>query len=149
MASDVRLDDPILFTLGQFKAQGFTYGSVIATEWFSQHFGIKPPTTIPEADQAKMLYATYMGQFRAKLLVDCKMALRTKNGIGQEVVLPGEQTSWAMDEAKNIITKELERAKDRLVYINSEELNDSERKENTDAIAKLSFFSRKTARELP
>lgn len=149
MSENIRLDDPVLYTLSQFKASGFTYGSVIATEWFSQCFGIKPPTTIPEADQAKMLYATYLGQFRTKLLVECKMALRTKAGVGQEVVHPKEQTSWAMDEAKSAITRELERARDRLAYVNANELSDSERKENTDAIAKLSFFSRKAAKELP
>lgn len=149
MAENVRFDNPILHAIAEFKAAGFTYGKVIPTEWFMDRFGIKPWTNVHEYNQAQTLYATYMGQFRNKLLIEMKMALRTKPGHGQEVVLPTEQTSWAMDEAKSAITKELEKARDRLTYVNTAELNDAERKENTDAIAKLSFFSRKAAKELP
>ena len=149
MAENICFDNPILNAMAEFKVAGFTYGSIIPTEWFMARFGIKPWTNVHEYNQAQTLYATYMGQFRNKLLIERKMALRTKSGQGQEVVQPTEQTSWAMIEAKSAITKELEKARDRLLYVNTSELNDAERKENTDAIAKLSFFSRKAAKELP
>jgi len=149
MAEIVRFDNPVLHAIAEFKAAGFSYGTIIPTEWFMERFGIKPWTNVNEYNQAQTLYATYMGQFRNKLLIECRMALKTKAGLGQAVVLPAEQTSWAMDEAKSAITKELERARDRLTYVNTDELTDAERKENTDAQAKLSFFSRKAAKELP
>lgn len=149
MAENIRFDDPVLHAIEEFKAAGFTYGSVVTTEWFMERFGIKPWTNVTEFSQAKMLYVAYMGAFRKKLLFEMRMALRTVDGVGQEVIQPAEQTSWAMDEAKSAITKELEKARDRLTYVNADELSDAERKENTDAIAKLSFFSRKAAKELP
>jgi len=53
-----------------------------------------------------------------------------------------------MDDVRNIITKELERATDRLINVNHELLSDTERQENTDSMAKLSFFAKKNIKQL-
>lgn len=144
----LRLNDPVLYALQCFEDAGFSYGDVIPREWFLSRFGIQEAQSIAEADENKMIYAKYLGALRAKVLSKHKMALRTKEGLGQEIVMPGEQTEWALQEAKGQITKELEKAKDRLTNIKYSELSDSEIRENTDAIAHLGFFKRKALKKL-
>jgi hypothetical protein len=146
--SNIRLNDPVLYAIQCFEEAGFSYGDIIPREWFLSRFGIQEPQSIAEADENKMIYAKYLGAFRAKVLSMHKMALRTKEGLGQEIVMPGDQTEWALQEAKGQITKELERAKDRLSNVKYSELSDSEIRENTDAIAHLGFFKRKALRKL-
>lgn len=145
----VRKNDPIDHTLEQFTIAGFSYGTIIPKAWFDAQFDIPEPQTVADVYKSQILYASLMGAFRTKLLVHKKMALRTKTGVGQEVVQPGEQTSWAMSEAKNSISLAIEKANDRLSHVAFESLSDEEQRENVDARAKLSFFKRKGARSLP
>ena len=146
--SDTRKNDPVAYTVEQFEAAGFTYGSVIPKSWFDHHLDIPEPQIIADVHKSQILYASLMGELRAKLLVQKKMALRTKAGVGQEVIHPGEQTEWAMSEVKNALHRELEKARDRLCYVDATALTDEERRENMDAQAKLSFFQRKGLRAL-
>lgn len=146
--SDTRKNDPVAYTVEQFELAGFTYGSVIPKSWFDHHLEIPEPETVADVQKSQILYASLMGELRAALLVTKKMALRTKTGVGQEVIHPGEQTEWAMAEVKNSIARELEKARDRLCYVNFGSLTDEERRENMDAQAKLSFFQRKGLRAL-
>lgn len=146
---NVRLADPVKHTIQRFFEAGFTYGSVIPTEWFFKNFGLKDPQTIAEADQVKMIYAQYMGALRARMLAEHKMALRTKAGFGQEVVSPGEQTRWAMADAQSSVAMILSKTRDRLTYINRGQLSDTERRENTDALNRLSFLDRDSQKALP
>lgn len=146
---NVRFADPVKHTIQRFFEAGYTYGSVIFTEWFSQSFGLKEPQSIAEADQIKMIYAQYMGALRARMLAEHNMALRTKSGYGQEVVLPDEQTRWAMADAQSAITLVLSKTRDRLTYINHNELSDTGRRENMDALNRLSFLDRYSRKALP
>ena len=146
--SETRKNDPVAYTVEQFEIAGFTYGSVIPKTWFDHHLDIPEPKTIADVHKSQILYAQLMGELRTKLLVQKKMALRTKTGIGQEVIHPGDQTEWAMAEVKNALSRELEKARDRLCYVDATALTDEERRENMDAQAKLSFFQRKGMRAL-
>ena len=136
--------DPIEFAIQRFFEHGYSYGSIIPNEWFRTHFGLRAPESIAEADQARMLYMQYMGIFRSNMLIFHRMALRSKSGIGQEVVKPSEQTRWAMEDARNQITRVLKKTNDRLTYLNADRLSDADRRENLDAINRLSFLARST-----
>ena len=141
-------DDPVENSLSAFGKDGFSYGSEIPKKWFLDKFRIKPPITADDKNKADMLYADYMGALRARLLREKKMALKTVPGFGQEVVQPSEQTQWAMKSFQNEIVRTYEKAKDRVQNIAFEKLSDSERKENSDAVAKLSFFANRTVKRL-
>jgi hypothetical protein len=145
---EVRYNDPVLHAYERFEAEGYTYGSVIPRQWFDECFGIATPTTITEAETARMLYTRYMGGLRSKLLYSRKMALRTKDGFGQEVVMPNEQAAWAQHEAMTVIIKEVERAKDRLVNVNTAMLTAEEERERTDALAKLGRLGRQSLKQI-
>lgn len=145
---NLRKNDPVAHAMEQFELAGFTYGAVIPKAWFDTHFDIPEPQTVADVQKSHILYASLMGDFRAKLLVTKKMALKTKSGVGQEVVHPSEQTEWAMTEVKNVISTALEKAADRIRYVDHGSLTGEERRENMDAKAKLSFFQRKSLRAL-
>lgn len=145
---NIQYNDPVLNAVSKFEDDGYTYGSIIPKIWFDECFGISVPTTIAQAEAAKMLYARYMGELRTRLLIGKKMALRTKDGFGQEVVMPSEQAEWAQQEASAAIVKELERAKDRLVHINTEMLTAEEERERTDALNRLAALQRQGLRRL-
>ena len=146
---DIRPNDPIRYTIQYFFENGYTYGSVISNDWFFVNFGLVEPKNIAEADQRRMLFAHYMGAFRAKMLAEHNMAIRTKPGVGQEVVLPAEQTRWAMEDAQNTIAQALVKARDRLTYIETKGLSSEERRENADALNRLSFLDRDAQKALP
>lgn len=147
--SAVRLNDPVLYALERFAEDGFTYGDVIPRAWFDECFGLEPPKTVAEFYDAQVLYMNLMGALRKRLLNDRKMALRPKAGVGQEVVRPSEQTTWAVNEFRGALALAVEKARDRLKNIDLKALNEDEKRANADAIAKLSFFSRKAGRALP
>lgn len=134
--------DPIEFAIEAFFSHGFSYGSIIPNEWFRTHFGLRAPESIAEADQMRMLYSQYMGAFRARMLIFHKMALRSKSGIGQEVVRPNEQTRWAMEDARIQVARVMRKTRDRVTHVDGGWLNDADRRENTDAINRLSFLGR-------
>ena len=144
----LQYDDPVKNAYTAFERDGYDYGSVISTAWFRGQFRLSEPKTIQESDESKMLYARYMHDLRSQLLINKKMALRSKSGVGQEVVNPADQTQWAMLEVKNSIAREIERARDRVENINLKKLTDSEQKDSRDALARLSFFNRKSLKRL-
>ena len=141
---EIMIVDPVTFAIQMFFESGYSYGSIIPTEWFHAAFRLKAPTSIAEADQVRMLYMQYMGIFRSNMLIFHRMALRSKSGVGQEVVKPSEQTRWAMEDARNQITRVLKKTNDRLTYLNADRLSDADRRENLDAINRLSFLARST-----
>lgn len=141
-------DDPIENTIKAFDKFGFKYGSVIPEKFFIEHFRIGPVRTIDDHIRNTMIYARYMGLLRDRLLQEKDMALRTKSGVGQEVVQPAEQTKWAMKTFQDEIFKTYEKARERVSHIAFEMLSDVERKENSDAVAKLSFFANRTVKRL-
>ena len=141
-------NDPVKNTFEAFCKAGFKYGDTINKEWFMSRFHLEEPKTAEQVRITDTLYMKYMGFLRTLLLKEKKMALKSKPGIGQEIVKPEDQTQWAMNDVRNIIAKELEKASDRLVNIDYAMLSDVERQENSDAIAKLSFFSRKSVKQL-
>jgi hypothetical protein len=145
----IRLNDPVLYALERFEEDGFTYGDVIPRAWFDECFGIEQPKTVAEAYDAQVLYMNLMGALRKRLLNDRKMALRSKPGVGQEVVRPSEQTAWAVTEFRGALALAVEKTRDRLKNIDLQALTEDEKRANADAIAKLSFFARKSSRALP
>ena len=141
-------DDPVKNTIRQIHEQGYTFGSIIPEGFFLKHFRITPAKTAEEQKENQMLYANYLGKVRDRLLNEFKFALRTKSGVGQEIVVPSEQTAWATTECKNELAKIIRKTHDRLTNIDMSALSDIEKKENSDAIAKLSFFSNRKIKQL-
>lgn len=144
----ISYDDPVKNTIKQIHAHGYTFGSIIPKEFFHEHFRLKTPRTAEDKVEYDVLYMNYMGELRAKLLNDSKFLLVPKNGIGQEIIEPKEQTGYSTDEFKREINKIYRKTRDRLINIDMTTLSDVEKRENADAIAKLSFFSNRRIKRL-
>lgn len=144
----ISYDDPVENALKVFREMSFTYGDEIPMDWFMDVFHIVPPTTIEEDHRSSMVYARYLGILKAKLLTEDKIALRKMPGRGQEVVIPGAQTGWAAKEFKDEISRAYDRANARTANIAYDKLTDQEKRENSDAVAKLSFFANRTIKRL-
>ena len=144
----ISYDDPVTNTIKRIRAVGYTFGSIIPKEFFHENFRLKTPVTAADKVEYDVLYMNYMGELRARLLFESKFLLVPKNGIGQEIIDPREQTGYSTDEFKREINKIYRKTRDRLLNIDMTKLSDVEKKENSDAIAKLSFFSNRKIKQL-
>lgn len=142
------MDNIIKQTILSFHLCGYSYGDVIKKDWFLAEFGIKPSANIEDFERSSILYAHLMGKLRTALLIDHNIGLRSKPGYGQEVVKPADQTQWAIDDFTSGLKKAYEKATDRLSNINFDELTSREKAENADALAKMSFFAKRSKKIL-
>lgn len=141
----VEFDAPWKRALAAFEKEGHSYGTRLDHEWFYLAMDIKDPKECSGYDAFSKAQFAYMAQLKAfevELLHEKKMALRSVRGVGYEVVLPGDQTTWAMDKAENDIRQALRKASQRVFHVNLSALTADQRRENSDAQAKLSFFGK-------
>lgn len=132
-------------------ASGLTYGSLIDHEWLDEAFGLKPAQTIAQHQRNELIRLRQMQDLQASLLENHKMMLTPVRGVGYSVVPPDKQTKIAMQRRGNEVRAALCKMAKELVNVNATLLNDTQRKENTDALAKLGqlrAMTRKKLREL-
>lgn len=122
-------------------ARGLTYGSLITDEELAELFGIAPPKSIGDVKRVELESLEQREALRASLLQNHRMMLVRTRSLGYTVVPPEQQTRVAMDlrvrEAKHALTK-LAR---EVSHVNLERLSDDQRKENSDAVAKIGALS--------
>jgi hypothetical protein len=118
-------------------AQGVTYGSLISDDWLRAAFGIKEPTTIAEAQRNDLVMLRQTECLRESLLETRNMMLRRVQGLGYTVVLPEQQTKLAMQDRTREVKNALRKLAREIAHVDHSKLTDAQRKENTDAQAKL------------
>ena len=77
---------------------------------------------------------------RTHLLVEEQIALATIRGYGYRVVPPAEQTRWAETEGIEEVKAAARKMGVRLANVDLTELTDERRKENADALTRLSML---------
>jgi hypothetical protein len=126
-----------------FLDGGFKEGDVITKEWLEEHFSmpaLKEPMTLAEFQARQFAWLRNTDSFRSTLLETHQIALQTIPGDGYRVVPPAEQTAIAQAKFEREATKAYRRAALTLKNVQVDKLTDAQRKENTDAIAKLSML---------
>jgi hypothetical protein len=118
-------------------AQGVTYGSLITDDWLRAAFGITEPTTIAQAQRNDLVMLRQTECLRESLLETRKMMLRRVQGVGCTVVPPDQQTKLAMEDRTREVKNALRKLAREISHVDHSKLNDAQRKENTDAQAKL------------
>ena len=118
-------------------AQGVTYGSLITREWLDAAFGIREPRTIAEAERAQLVRLSQTQALRDSLLQNHRMMLRPTKGVGFTVVPADQQTRVAMDDRTREVKSALSKLAREISHVDLTKLDDAQRKENTDAQAKL------------
>lgn len=120
----------------------FNYGDVISMEWLYDSFMIKLPA-VGSAETFKEVSFKFLScieGMKEEMLEKHNMMLVSVRGEGYMICHPRDQTPLAMDKLKKKLRKEFRRADHCLTFINMRLLTDDQKKENTNAIAKLSFL---------
>lgn len=128
-----------------FLAENFEPGEVIPRAWFEEHFELvemDEDESLTAADfQARQFkWLQNMEAFRAELLEKHQICLANVHGEGYRLVPPAEQTELAQEKFAADAKKAYKRAAKTLRNVRMSELTDDERKENMDAVAKLSML---------
>jgi len=137
MDSDTKLYPAWRQAEADLIAQGLTHGSIVPREWLEAAFGLKPARTISEHEKNELVFLRQITALRDALLEGRKMMLVTEPGVGYRVALPEEQTKMSM----HLRTKEVKAAMAKMLrevtHVDQSRLTDDQRKENSDALAKL------------
>lgn len=122
--------------IDDFLSEGFLPGQVISHEWIDDHLRL---------NSSDPLYAWQrfgrICQFKATLMEEHKIHLRSIRGIGYEVIAPQEQTKTAVDDAMRTIGMTLGKAAKRLMNVDVAQLDDSGKKENSDAMSRIAALN--------
>lgn len=136
-ADPIKLYPPFRQAEADLLKAGATHGSLISDEWLHEAFGIKEPRTIAEAEKNKLVFLRQFTCLSESLLQNHKMMLRRTRGVGYTVVLPEHQTKVAMADRTREVKAALARLAMEISHVDTVALTDSQRQENTNAIAKL------------
>lgn len=121
----------------------FKYGDLVSHRWLEDHFGMPSMVdsqrmTAEEFRSRQFAWLASIEAFKAELLRDHQVCLESVRGEGYRWTHPGEQTGVALKEFERDAGKVFRTAGRRLRNIRVAELSDQQRRENLDAVAKLS-----------
>jgi hypothetical protein len=128
-----------------FLAAGFKEGDIIPHAWLGQHFDMAPldagrPILPADWSARQFAWLRNVEAFRSELLEQHQIFLGNIIGQGYRLVPPREQTSVAQDKFERDARKSYRKAATVLKNVRLNELSDSERKENIDAITRLAML---------
>lgn len=128
-----------------FLAAGFKPGDVIPHSWLAEHFGLPmlddAATMTPgEYRERQFLWLAHVEAVKSELLERHQIMLRSVYGAGYRWVPPGEQTGATVEEFERDARRAYRKAGARLLHVRADELTDSQRQENLDAIGRLSML---------
>jgi hypothetical protein len=118
-------------------------GTVLRHEQLYARMGITMPTANTAyhvGERAKLAYFAQLDLLRRELLDELQIDLRSVQGVGYEIVPPSEQTAQAWTDAVREVRRALAKGARRITNVKVDALTDEQRKENSDAIAKLSML---------
>lgn len=124
--------------LGEFK-----YGDIVSHEWLVARFGLPLPDdrmSVAAFQARQFEWLASIEGFKATLLNEHHVLLQSVRGKGYRWVPPTEQTKAATREFERDASKAFRTAGSRLKHLRVGELSDDQKRENVDAIAKLSML---------
>ena len=123
--------------LADLELAGIEPGQTIEKEWLEEKFGIETPNTIADAERNHALFRTSIWQLRDTLLSKHKLMLRAVGGVGYRVVEPEKQTEQALRDRGGEIARALDKLHCEVKFVRLDALDDTQRKANADALAKV------------
>ena len=131
----------------------FKYGDLVAHDWLEDHFGL------PVVDGNKLTAAQFRERqfewlgsieaFKAELLREHQVMLQSVRGKGYRWTLPHEQTAIAVRDFEDDVRRAFKTTGQRLRNVRVNELTDDQRRENVDAVAKISALRGTVRKQLP
>ena len=132
----------------------FRYGDVASHDWLADHFGMpcvdaESAMSLDEFRDRQFEWLANIDAFKHELLECHQVCLQSVRGEGYRWVPPHEQTKVATDAFERDARRAFRSVNQRLTNIRAAELNDDQRRQNVDALAKVSALrgmSRKALR---
>lgn len=120
-------------------ARGLRDGETIPMDYLRRGFGCEDPSGLPgvEAIRQQAVFNFALGELAASLLENHRTMLRLVPGVGYTVVPPEDQTGITMKDTAAGLTNMIARGIRGLSFVRIESLDDTKRKENADALAKM------------
>lgn len=131
----------------------FKYGDLVSHDWLEDHFGM---LTVEDGERLtaaafkarQFAWLANIEAFKSELLTVHQVCLESVRGEGFRWVPPGEQTGVATRDFERDARKTFRAVGLRLKNLRAGELSDSQRRENVDAIAKVSALRGMTRKAL-
>lgn len=121
---------------------GHKYGDLVSHDWLAEHFGITSleGQRLTEAQFKRRQFdlLANVEQFKHELLTKHQIYLQPVRGSGYRWAAPAEQTALATKEFERDAGKAFRAVGQRLRNVRLHELTDDQRRENSDAVAKVS-----------
>lgn len=131
----------------------FQYGDMVSHDWLEEHFGMpaihdSKRLTADQFRERQFEWLANVEAFKSELLKEHQICLQSVRGQGYRWVPPHEQTEVALTEFQRGAKKIFSAAGSKLRNLRVLELTDEERRENIDAVARLSALSGMSRRAL-
>lgn len=131
----------------------FSYGAVVPHAWLEEHFGMpqladRQKLTAADFSKRQFEWLQSIESFKDELLREHNVCLQSVRGEGYRWVPPGEQSKVAMDTFEKDIKRVFSAGVTRVRHVRLEELNEEQRRENADAVAKLASLRGMTRKAL-
>lgn len=129
--------------LAEFLKAGFKPGDLIPNKWFWEQFGLEMPGDKTPYDKGAKLQFQFLAAFSAfqkELLNEHMIDLGNVYGKGYRWIPAHEQTREAYTDGVKEIRTGIKRMAKRLERTNTALLTADQRKENSDALAKLAWL---------
>lgn len=128
-----------------FLAAGFKPGDVVKHAWLEQRFGIDAlaenvALTSAAFKDRQFRWLQCVEAFKAELLEGHQIYLQSVHGEGFRWVPPHEQTSAAVERFEREAKHAYRKVGMRLTHLRAAELTDAQRRENMDAIGRISLL---------
>ncbi|KQB59367.1 hypothetical protein [Acidovorax sp. SD340] len=118
------------------------YGDLVSHGWLLEHFGMTSleghRLTETQFKRRQLDLMSNVEQFKHELLTKHQIYLQPVRGSGYRWATPGEQTGLATKEFERDAGKAFRAVGQRLRHVRLHELSDEQRRENSDAVAKVS-----------
>ena len=146
--NEPKIYPPWRYALEVLEQRGIEPGSVIETDRLLELFGIRTAKTMADFQKNTQLFRFFVWQLRSELMKKHRLVIRSLNGVGYEVLEPRHQTSRVMRDRGEAINRELIKLADEITFVRLEELDETQRKANLDAQAKVGALMSMTRKKL-
>lgn len=128
-----------------FLSAGFFPGDLIPHSWLAEHFGmplLDDAATLTPAQyrDRQFEWLQNIESVKSELLEQHQILLASVYGEGYRWVPSAEQTNLAVGHFEREALQAYKKAGRRLVHVRVDELTDEQRRENMDAIGRLSLL---------
>jgi len=120
---------------------GLTYGSTVTKDQIIDLCELDIPVTVDQKDAFDLRLMAAICNIKDALLEGHRMMLVSNRDGSYRVIAPKEQTAYTIENFTRTVAKEFQRAAMGTQYVNASLLDETQRKQNADAQAKLSMLA--------